>query len=77
MAHVSSVKIDTGMLLSDVLIETSGGAHPISLPWAPQPRCLGMKDLIERYQTAVLPGFRGPRPDPLSVRLSQADNANG
>src|SRR5262245_63554198 len=25
MAHVSSVKIDTGMLLSNLLIETSGG----------------------------------------------------
>ena len=29
MAHIASVKIDTGMLLSDVLIETSGGADPI------------------------------------------------
>ena len=29
MAHVSSVKISTGMLLSDLLIETSGGADPI------------------------------------------------
>src|SRR5438105_4186429 len=29
MAHISSVKIDTGMLLSDVLIETSGGANPV------------------------------------------------
>ena len=29
MAHVASVKIDTGLLLSDVLIETSGGADPI------------------------------------------------
>src|SRR2546430_6568755 len=29
MAHVSSVKIDTGMLFSNVLIETSGGSDPI------------------------------------------------
>src|SRR5881409_2198813 len=29
MAHVSSVKIDTGLILSDVLIETSGGSDPI------------------------------------------------
>ena len=29
MAHIASVKIDTGVLLSDVLIETSGGANPI------------------------------------------------
>ena len=29
MAHIASVKIDTGMLLSDVLIETSGGTDPM------------------------------------------------
>ena len=29
MAHVSSVNIETGMILSDVLIETSGGSDPI------------------------------------------------
>src|SRR5213083_2264089 len=29
MAHVASVKIDTGLLLSNVLIETSGGSDPI------------------------------------------------
>src|SRR5436190_24340947 len=29
MAHIASVKIDTKLLLSDVLIETTGGASPI------------------------------------------------
>ena len=29
MAHVASVKIETGALLSNVLIETSGGSDPI------------------------------------------------
>ena len=29
MAHIASVKIVTGMLLSDVMIETSGGVSPI------------------------------------------------
>src|SRR2546426_4544661 len=29
MAHVASVKIDTKLLFSDVMIETSGGSHPI------------------------------------------------
>src|SRR5262245_23081121 len=28
MAHISSVKIDTGLLFSNVLIETTGGANP-------------------------------------------------
>src|SRR5947208_313534 len=30
MAHIASVKIETGMLLSDVYIETSGGTDPIA-----------------------------------------------
>src|SRR6185503_15182796 len=29
MAHVSSVKVDTHLLFSDVFIETSGGSDPI------------------------------------------------
>jgi len=51
ISHVASVSIDTGLLLSDVIIETSGGSEPI--------RCHGhrkgdagrMKQLIEQYQT--------------------------
>jgi len=61
MAHIASVKIATGMLLSDVIIETSGGSDPI--------RCHGhrkgdadrMKVLIERYQTEY---YRGAPPRP-------------
>ena len=30
MAHIASVKIETGMILSDVFIETSGGTDPIA-----------------------------------------------
>ncbi|HTK27971.1 MAG TPA: hypothetical protein VL309_00360 [Vicinamibacterales bacterium] len=59
MAHISSVRIQTGILLSDVIIETSGGSDPI--------RCHGhrkgdagrMKTLIERYQTEY---YRGGAP---------------
>ena len=60
MAHVSSVMIDTGMLFSDVSIETSGGSDPI--------RCYGhgkgdaarMKALIEQYQTEYYRGAGAP-----------------
>src|SRR2546422_11292407 len=31
MAHVASVKIDTKLLFSDVMIETSGGQRPLAL----------------------------------------------
>jgi len=51
MAHVSSVKIDTRMLLSDVLIETSGGADPIRCHGHRKGDAVTMKALIERYQS--------------------------
>jgi hypothetical protein len=50
MAHVSSVKIDTKLLLSDVLIETSGGASPIRCHGHSKNDAMKMKALIERYQ---------------------------
>lgn len=51
MAHLSSVKIDTGVLLSNVLIETSGGSHPINCHGHHKGDATAMKALIERYQT--------------------------
>jgi hypothetical protein len=51
MAHVSSVKIDTGILFSDVLIETSGGSHPIRCYGHRKGDAVRMKALIEQYQT--------------------------
>jgi hypothetical protein len=57
MAHLSSVKIDTGLLFSNVLIETSGGSHPIRCHGHRKADATKMKRLIERYQTAY---YRGP-----------------
>jgi len=51
LAHVSSVKIDTGLLFSDVLIETSGGSHPIRCSGHLKGDAVRMKTLIEQYQT--------------------------
>ena len=51
MAHIASVKIDTGALLSNVLIETSGGTDPIACHGHRKGDAVAMKDLIERYQT--------------------------
>jgi hypothetical protein len=51
MAHISSVKIDTGLLLSNVLIETSGGSDPIRCHGHRKGDADAMKQLIERYQT--------------------------
>jgi hypothetical protein len=51
MAHIASVKIETGALLSDVLIETSGGSDPIVCHGHRKRDATRMKTLIEQYQT--------------------------
>jgi hypothetical protein len=51
MAHVASVKIDTGLILSNVLIETTGGTDPIDCHGHKKGDAVSMKALIERYQT--------------------------
>jgi hypothetical protein len=51
MAHIASVKIETGALLSNVLIETSGGSDPIVCHGHRKGDANRMKTLIEQYQT--------------------------
>ena len=62
MAHIASVKIETGMILSDVFIETSGGTDPIACHGHRKGDAGRMKDLIERYQTNY---YRGGSPSPV------------
>src|ERR1700691_3568019 len=50
VAHVASVRIDTRLLLSDVLIETTGGTDPIRCHGHRKSDAVQMKMLIERYQ---------------------------
>lgn len=58
-AHIASVKIDTGVLFSDVIIETSGGAQPIVCHGHTKGDAVGMKALIERYQSDYYRGDAG------------------
>jgi hypothetical protein len=51
MAHIASVRIETGMLLSNVFIETSGGSDPIRCHGHRKSDAARMKGLIEQYQT--------------------------
>jgi hypothetical protein len=51
ISHVSSVNIDTGLLLSDVIIETSGGSEAIRCHGHHKGDAMRMKELIEQYQT--------------------------
>src|SRR5260370_36368982 len=65
MAHIASVKIETGMVLSDVLIETSGGTDPIECHGHRKGDAARMKNLIEKYQTDYYRGggsASGPAP---------------
>jgi hypothetical protein len=52
MAHVASVNINTGLLWSDVFIETSGGSDPIACHGHRKRDAVRIKQLIEGYQTA-------------------------
>ena len=52
MAHIASVKINTGVLLSDVFIETSGGQSPIVCHGHTKGDAVRMKALIEQHQNA-------------------------
>jgi len=66
MAHIASVKIDTGVVFSNVLIETSGGASPIVCHGHRKGDAARMKQLIETYQTEY---YRRPSGE-VSVRPS-------
>lgn len=61
MAHIASVEIKTGLLFSDVLVETTGGEHPIVCHGHRKQDAVRMKSLIERHQTAY---YRGRVADP-------------
>jgi predicted small integral membrane protein len=62
MAHVASVNIDTGVLFSDVVIETSGGEHPVACHGHRKGDAVQMKALIERHQGAYYRAQGGGRP---------------
>ena len=64
MAHIASVKVQTGVLLSNVLIETSGGASPIVCHGHHKSDAVRMQQLIEQYQSEY---YRGPGQPPPTV----------
>ena len=72
MAHIASVKIETGMVFSDVLIETSGGSDPILCHGHGKGDAARMKDLIEKYQTDYYRGRGGPS-SPVPVETGRID----
>jgi hypothetical protein len=51
IVHVSSVRIDTSLFFSDVIIETTGGSNPIVCHGHHKRDAARMKQLIEQHQT--------------------------
>jgi hypothetical protein len=62
MAHVASVRIDTNLMFSDVLIETTGGHSPIQCRGHHKRDAVRMKALIEQHQSAYYRSGGDPRP---------------
>ena len=69
MAHVASVRIDTNLLFSNVFIETTGGANPISCYGHHKADAARMKQLIERYQTVYYKARPEGATSPVSPNL--------
>ena len=67
IAHISSVRIDTGLMFSDVLIETSGGERPIRCHGHRKGDAMRMKALIERYQNAYYTTTGRPPASPVET----------
>jgi hypothetical protein len=51
LSHVSSIKIDTDLLFSDVFIETTGGHNPIVCHGHTKGDAIKMKKTIEEFQS--------------------------
>lgn len=64
IAHVASVSINTNLMFSDVVIETSGGATPVRCHGHRKSDAARMKALIEEHQTAYYRVRGAPEPPP-------------
>ena len=53
IVHVASVSIDTNLMFSDVIIETSGGQTPVVCHGHRKVDAVRMKHLIEQFQTQI------------------------
>jgi hypothetical protein len=60
MAHVASVRVDSGLLFADVLIESSGGADPVRCHGHHKRDARDMKRLIEEFQSTYYRGQPAP-----------------
>lgn len=52
ISQVASVKISTGMIWSDIVIESTGGTDPITSHGHRKADALRIRDLVESFQAA-------------------------
>lgn len=62
IAHVSSVRIDTGLMFSDVVIETTGGSGSIRCRGHRKGDAVRIKQLIEQFQSSYYRSGAGQAP---------------
>jgi hypothetical protein len=67
VAHVASVRVDTGIVFSDVYIETSGGASPVKCHGHRKRDALEMQRLIEQFQST----YYQQQPPPATPPVAQ------
>jgi pantoate kinase len=65
IAHVSSVRIDTGLMFSDVVIETTGGSGAIRCRGHRKGDAVRIKQLIEEFQSAYYRAGASQSPMPI------------
>ena len=58
MAHVASVRIDTNLMFSDVVIESSGGTSTVTCHGHSKADAARIKEIIEQHQSSY---YRTPR----------------
>ena len=59
LSKVASVRIDTGMLWADILIESSGGSDPLESHGHRKADARRIKELIEQAQSRLMGGAKG------------------
>jgi len=51
MAHIASVRIDTNLMFSDVVIESSGGTSTVTCHGHSKADAARIKEIVEKYQS--------------------------
>lgn len=61
ISKVASVRIKTGLIWADILVESSGGSDPLTSHGHSKADARRIRDLVQEYQMAVLEEGKGNR----------------